>query len=369
MKIAQVAPLYESVPPKLYGGTERVVHYLTQELVRQGHQVTLFASGDSQTNADLVWHIEEALRLNPHTVDPIANHIVQLQQVFERIDEFDIVHFHTDYIHFPFTENISVPHATTLHGRLDLPDLQYVYNKFPRQPVISVSDNQRKPLPQANFVGTVHHGLPANLHKPGKADGNYLAFLGRISPEKGLPRAIEIAKAAEMKLKIAAKIDKADMEYYEREIKPLLDNPLIEFIGEINEQQKCDFLGSARAFLFTIDWSEPFGMVIIEAMACGTPVIAHGMGSVPEIIQNGENGFITDNVKEAVSIIKNLDSFDRKKVRKIFDERFTAERMAKDYVRIYENLIRKKYLQKSLKMPDHKTIPINKDIISSKVVG
>jgi glycosyltransferase involved in cell wall biosynthesis len=215
----------------------------------------------------------------------------------------------------------------------------------------------------------VHHGLPAGLHQPGKGDGNYLAFLGRISPEKGLPRAIEIAKAAGMELKIAAKVDKADVEYYEKEIKPLLDHPLVEFIGEINEQQKSDFLGGAKAFLFTIDWCEPFGMVMIESMACGTPVIAHGMGSVPEIIQHGENGFIINSVEEAVSIIRELDSFDRRKVRKVFDERFTAERMAKDYVRIYENFIRKKFLQKSLKMSDHKTIPINKDIISSKVVG
>ena len=369
MKIAQVAPLYESVPPKLYGGTERVVHYLTEELVNQGHQVTLFASGDSQTNAELVWHIKEALRLNPNVVDPIAHHIVQLQEVLERIDEFDIIHFHTDYIHFPFTEHISLPHLTTLHGRLDLPDLQYVYNKFSQQPVVSISNNQRKALPQANFVETVYHGLFPYLYKAGKGDGNYLAFLGRISPEKGLIRAIEIAKAVGTKLKIAAKIDKADVEYYEKEIKHLLDHPLIEFIGEINEGQKCEFLGNAKAFLFPINWCEPFGMVLIESMACGTPIIAHGMGSVPEIIKHGENGFIINSVEEAVSIINNLDSFDRKKVRKIFDERFTAKRMAKDYVKVYEKLISNKYISKSLKKLNPNTIPINADIISSKVVG
>ena len=369
MKIAQVAPLYESVPPKLYGGTERVVHYLTEELVRQGHQVTLFASGDSKTSAELASHMEEALRLNPKSIDPIAHHIVQLQEVIERIDEFDIVHFHTDYIHFPFTENSATPHLTTLHGRLDLEDLQYLYQKFPLQPVVSISNHQRGPLPRANFVSTVYHGLPRSLHQPGKGDGGYLAFLGRISPEKGLPHAIEIAKAAGIKLKIAAKIDKADQEYYEMEIKSLLDHPLVEFIGEINEQQKCSFLGDALAFLFPINWCEPFGMVMIESMACATPVIAHPLGSVPEIIQHGANGFIVNTVEEAVSVIKNLDSFDRQNVRKVFDDRFTAERMATDYLAVYKRLIRWKELHSGIKMNSGKTIPITHDIRNSKIVG
>ena len=368
MKIAQVAPLYESVPPKLYGGTERVVHYLTEELVKQGHEVTLFASGDSATSAKLISHVAEALRLNPECIDPMAHHIVQLQDVFERIDEFDIIHFHTDYIHFPFTKNHAIPHLTTLHGRLDLSDLQYVYNKFPHQPVISISNDQRKPLLQANFIDTVYHGLPPNLHQPGNGDGGYLAFLGRISPEKGLPRAIEIAKAAGIKLKIAAKIDKADQEYYENEIKPLLNNPLIEFIGEINEAQKSNFLGGSLAFLFPINWSEPFGMVMIESMACSTPVIAHAMGSVPEIVEHGKNGFIVNTVQEAVAVIQTLPSFDRSMVRISFEEKFTAERMAKDYVQVYERLIREQELNGSVKMLNSKTISIASDTRNSKIV-
>jgi glycosyltransferase involved in cell wall biosynthesis len=368
MKIAQVAPLYESVPPKLYGGTERVVHYLTEELVKQGHTVTLFASGDSHTSAELISHVAEALRLNSHCVDPMAHHIVQLQDVLERIDEFDIVHFHTDYIHFPFTENLATPHLTTLHGRLDLEDLQYVYNKFPHQPVVSISNDQRKPLPQANFIDTVYHGLPRNLHRSGKGEGGYLAFLGRVSPEKGLPRAIEIAKAAGIKLKIAAKIDKADREYYKKEIDPLLDHPLIEFIGEINETQKCNFLGDSLAFLFPINWCEPFGMVMIEAMAYATPIIAHAMGSVPEIIQHGKNGFIVNTVEEAVAVIQNLSSFDRSMVRKSFEEKFTAERMAKDYVQVYEKLIRQKQSSGSVKMLNSSTIPIASGKRNSKIV-
>jgi glycosyltransferase involved in cell wall biosynthesis len=367
MKIAQVAPLYESVPPKFYGGTERVVHYLTEELVKQGHQVTLFASGDSNTSAELVSHIPTALRLSPECIDPIAHHIIQLQDVLERVDEFDIVHFHTDFIHFPFTNNMATPHVTTLHGRLDLPELQYVYNKFPLEPVVSISKSQREPLPQANFVSTVYHGLLPDLYFPGKGDGNYLAFLGRISPEKGLPRAIEIARASGVKIKIAAKIDKADQEYYEREIKHLLDDPLIEFVGEINEEQKCEFLGNALALVFPINWREPFGMVMIEAMACGTPVIAHAMGSVPEIIEPGKNGFIFQTVEEAVAIIKSLDSFDRSSVRKSFGERFTAQRMAQDYVTVYNRLI-EKGMNQSLKMINSKTISMAPGM-RSKIVG
>lgn len=337
MKIAQVAPLSESVPPKLYGGTERVVHYLTEELVKEGHDVTLFASGDSCTAAKLVATVEQALRLNPFCEDTLAPHIVQIEDVLERADEFDIIHFHTDYLHFPFSQNALTPHVTTLHGKLCIPELQYVYNRF-NQPVVSISNNQRKPLPQANFVGTVYHGLPINLHKKGNGDGGYLAFLGRISPEKGIDKAIEWAKAAAVHLKIAAKVDKVDLPYFNNHIKPLLDDPLIEFIGEINESQKTDFLGKASALLFPINWNEPFGMVMIEAMSCGTPVIAHGIGSVPEIIENGKNGYIVSDTSEAVDIIHRLPAADRNVVRKVFEERFTAERMAKDYLSIYKKL-------------------------------
>ncbi len=337
MKIAQVAPLSESVPPKLYGGTERVVHYLTEELVKEGHEVTLFASGDSCTAATLVATVEKALRLNPNCEDTLAPHIVQLEDVIERADEFDIIHFHTDYLHFPFSQHSLTPDVTTLHGKLSIPELQYVYNRF-HQPVVSISNNQRKPLPQANYVGTVYHGLPVNLHKKGNGDGGYIAFLGRISPEKGIDKAIEWAMAANVPLKIAAKIDKVDQKYFQTEIAPLLDHPLIVFIGEINESQKTDFLGKASALLFPINWNEPFGMVMIEAMSCGTPIIARNKGSVPEIIENGKNGCIVSSTDEAVAIIHQLKTIDRNIVRKIFEERFTAERMAKDYMKIYVKL-------------------------------
>lgn len=338
MKIAQVAPLYESVPPKLYGGTERVVSYLTEELVRQGHAVTLFASGDSVTSANLVSCSETALRLNDDCCDPLALHVVQVEKVLERADEFDIVHFHIDYLHFPSTEKLRTPHLTTLHGRLDISELQLIYNAF-HQPVVSISNSQRKPLPQANFVATVHHGLPLNLLRQGQGDGGYLAFLGRISPEKGLDKAIEWAVQAGLKLKIAAKVDKADTVYYESLIKPLLQHPLVEFIGEINERQKQEFLGNALALLFPINWNEPFGLVMIEAMACGTPVIAHSTGSVPEIIENERNGFLVSSTAEAVKIIHTLKTVDRGLIRNVFEEKFTAERMAADYLQLYKKLI------------------------------
>lgn len=337
MKIAQVAPLSESVPPKLYGGTERVVHYLTEELVKEGHDVTLFASGDSRTKAKLVATVEKALRLNPDCEDTLAPQIVQLADVIERKFEFDIIHFHVDYLHFPFTQNSTVPNLTTLHGRLDIPELQLVYNRF-HPPVVSISYSQRKPLPQANFVDTVYHGLPINLHKKGEGKGGYVAFLGRVSPEKGIEKAVEWAKAAKIRLKIAAKVDKADRRYFETEVKHLLDDPLIEFIGEIDEDQKTEFLGNAEALLFPINWNEPFGIVLIEAMACGTPVIAHGRGSVNEIIENGKNGFIVSSTEDAVKVINQLENVDRNLIRKIFEERFTAERMAHDYLAIYKKL-------------------------------
>ena len=339
MKIAQIAPLYEAVPPKLYGGTERIVHYLTEELVNQGHEVTLFASGDSVTRATLIANVETGLRLDDDCIDPIAHHIVQMQEVIERIKDFDIFHFHTDYLHFPFTAKLNIPCVTTLHGRLDLPDLQSVYNKFQNQNVISISYNQQKPLPQANWVGNVYHGLPRDLHSLGDGDGNYFAFVGRVSPEKGLDKAIEIAITTENHLKIAAKIDKADKTYYEDVIKPLLGHPLIEFIGEINESQKTDFIGKAKALLFPINWEEPFGMVMIEAMACGTPVIAFKCGSVPEVIDEGKSGFMVSTVKQAIEAVNKLPQLTRKGVRQVFDKRFTAERMANDYLDIYASVI------------------------------
>lgn len=337
MRIAQVAPLYEAVPPKLYGGTERVVYYLTEELVRQGHDVTLFASGDSTTSAELVSNVEEGLRMNTKVLDPLAHHIVQIQEVIDRCDDFDIIHFHTDYLHFPFTTKLNTPHVTTLHGRLDLPDLQYVYNKFHR-PVISISKDQRKPLPQANWADNIYHGLPETLFKEGSGAGGYLAFLGRISPEKGPDKAIEIAKRTGIKLKIAAKVDKADIEYFKQIIEPALDHPLIEFVGEINEPQKQEFLGNALALLFPINWCEPFGMVMIEAMACGTPVIAFSLGSVPEVMKDGVSGYLVNDVEEAIDALGRIDKLKRKNVRRYFEERFTAERMANDYLRTFEKL-------------------------------
>lgn len=339
MKIAQVAPLYESVPPSLYGGTERVVSYLTEELVAQGHHVTLFAAGDSQTSAELVPVVKESLRLNKDCVDSLAPHIVEIQELLERADDFDIIHFHIDYLHFPFSQCLQTAHVTTLHGRLDIPELKMVYNKF-KHPVVSISNDQRKPLPEANFAATIYHGLPASLFHKGTGQGNYLAFLGRISPEKGLDVAIEWAKAANMPLKVAAKIDKADEEYFETSIKHLFNNELIEYIGEINESQKQDFLGNASALLFPINWHEPFGMVMIEAMACGTPVIAHGIGSVREVLVDG-SGFVVAGTEEAVSIIRDLPNVDRDAIRRVFDKKYTARRMASDYLHLYEKLIRK----------------------------
>jgi glycosyltransferase involved in cell wall biosynthesis len=338
MKIAQVAPLFEAVPPKLYGGTERIVYYLTEELVNLGHEVTLFASGDSRTSANLVAHVPEAIRLNKACEDSLAPHIIQLVEIVERAGEFDIIHFHTDYMHFPFTRKLATAHLTTLHGKLTIAELQLIYNKFPDQPVVSISNNQRRPLPQANWISTVYHGLPADLHKVGEGGGGYLAFLGRVSPEKGLEKAIDVAKATGIPLKIAAKIDKADQEYYEEQIKPLLGHPLIEFIGEINEEQKTEFLGNALALLFLINWEEPFGLVTIEAMACGTPVIALNRGSVPEIIENGKSGFVVQNEEQAIEAVSKLPLLNRNTVRNCFDERFTSRRMALDYVEIYKKL-------------------------------
>ncbi|WP_132225524.1 glycosyltransferase family 4 protein [Albibacterium bauzanense] len=338
LRIAQIAPLYESLPPKLYGGTERIVYYLTEELVKQGHEITLFASGDSITNAKLIAPVNEGLRLKKDCIDPLAYHIIEMQEVIKHAKEFDILHFHTDYLHFPFS-NLKVPSITTLHGRLDIPELQDIYKVFPYQKLISISNNQRRPLPQAKFVKTVYHGLPENLHSLGNGTGDYLAFLGRISPEKGIERAIRIALATNIKLKIAAKIDKADLAYYENDVKYLLNHPLIEYIGEINEQQKTEFLGNAKALIFPINWPEPFGLVMIEAMACGTPVIAFNNGSVPEILEDGVTGFIVDTMTQAIFAVSQLKYLSRIKIRQTFEKRFTAKRMAEDYINVYYSLI------------------------------
>ena len=303
MKIAQVAPLYESVPPRLYGGTERVVSYLTEELVAQGHDISLFASGDSVTQARLVSPSPQALRLDQGCVDQLAHHILMLEQVFKEAKEFDVIHFHVDYLHFPLSRRQSLSNVTTLHGRLDIPDLVPLYREFLEMPVISISHAQREPLPWLNWQGTVHHGLPAKLYKLYPEPGKYLAFLGRISPEKGVDRAIEIAKRAGLELQIAAKVDRVDEEYFQQAIRPLLDHPLIHFVGELRDAEKDAFLGNALALVMPVNWEEPFGLVMIEAMACGTPVVAYRRGSVPEVIDEGVTGLIVHKVDQAVKAI------------------------------------------------------------------
>lgn len=339
MRIAQVAPLYESVPPKLYGGTERVVSWLTEELVRLGHDVTLFASGDSMTTARLVPICPKSLRLNPQCIDSLAHHVVMLDRVLDELSDFDLVHFHIDYLHFPFSSRKSFPRVTTLHGRLDIPDLAPLYRRFPEEPVISISDAQRRPLPFINWQGTVHHGLPKDSFTAFNEVGNYLAFLGRTSPEKGLDQAIEIAKRAGVPLKVAAKVDRADLDYFHTVIEPELSHPLIQFVGEIGYAEKNAFLGNAAAVLFPIDWPEPFGLVMIEAMACGTPIIAYPCGSVPEVIEDGANGFIVADIESAVKAIGRIPQIDRGICRQVFEERFTSARMTRDYLAIYENLV------------------------------
>lgn len=356
MKIAQIAPLAESVPPKFYGGTERIVSYLTEELVRQGHDVTLFASGDSVTSAKLVPVTTMALRLNPHVRDPIPHHMILLDEVRRRAHMFDALHFHIDLLHMPMVQDMLDRTMTTLHGRLDLPDLVPFYRAFPDHSLVSISDHQRLPMPPVNWAGTVYHGLPADLLVPrrdARADDGYLAFLGRISPEKRPDRAIRIAARSGMPLRIAAKIDAVDRAYWETEIAPLVERyPNISYIGEINEAQKADFLGRASALLFPIDWPEPFGLVMIEAMACGTPVIALRCGSVPEVIEHGVSGFIVENEDQAVAAVHQLPQLDRAGVRAAFDARFTAERMAADYVALYQGLSDRNGMDASSSRPE-----------------
>src|SRR5277367_281988 len=341
MRIAQVAPLTEAVPPKLYGGTERVVHWLTEELVALGHEVTLFASGDSQTSATLDATWPKALRLDGAVRDPNALHMVMLERVRQKCDdeEFDFLHFHLDYYPFSLFYRQPTPFLTTLHGRLDLPEHQPVFNTFSKVPVISISDAQRRPVPQANWVRTIHHGLPEKLLMPQPSSHGYLAVLGRIAPEKGVDRAIRIAARCGLPLKIAAKVDRADQKYYDEVICPLITgNPLVEYIGEIGDHEKSDFLGGAIGLLLPIDWPEPFGLVMIEAMACGTPVIAYNRGSVPEIVDEGLTGFIVEDETSAVSAVGRLSQLNRDAIRKRFEERFTSRRMAQDYLSVYRSL-------------------------------
>ena len=343
MKIAQIAPLTESCPPHLYGGTERIVSYLTEELVRQGHEVTLFASGDSSTAARLEPGCKVALRLDPSVRDPIPAHIVMLEKVRTLASQFDVLHFHVDVLHYPFLNSFMDKTVTTLHGRLDLADVTPLYATYSHAPLVSISHNQREPMPPVNWVGNVYHGVPPGLLPfTAKPREGYLAFLGRIAPEKRPDRAIEIAARAGVNLKIAAKIDRVDQAYWDEVIKPLVDShPNVEFIGEINERQKAKFIGEASALVFPIDWPEPFGLVMIEAMACGTPVIAFRSGSTPEVIDDGVTGYLVDGVEAAAAAVARLRDLDRAKVRARFDERFAIARVAENYLKVYRDVARR----------------------------
>jgi glycosyltransferase involved in cell wall biosynthesis len=365
MKIAQIAPLMESVPPRLYGGTERIVSYLTEELVSMGHEVTLFASGDSLTSASLVACVPKALRLDASIRDPIPYYMLMLDRVCRRVDDFDILHFHIDQFQFPLFRPIAGRTLTTTHGRQDLPDLVPLYLGFPEMPLVSISDAQRRPVANANFVATIHHGVPALLHQPTfEPRGGYVAFLGRISPEKRVDRAIEITRVLGIPLKIAAKVDKVDEEYFRTVIAPLLDGPGVEFVGEINERAKTQFLGEARALLFPIDWPEPFGLSMIEAMACGTPVLAFRCGSVPEILDEGVTGMIVDTMEEAFAALPHVLALDRRKVRWRFEERFSAARMAADYVALYGSLLKRSSISER-----ETTMPLPRSVLEKDLNG
>ena len=338
MRIAQVAPLYESVPPQMYGGTERVVSYLTEEFVRRGHDVTLYASADSKTAACLVPCAPVGLRLDPEIKDPTAPHLVMLEQVAHDAADFDVIHYHTDYLHYPLSRRAGTVHLTTLHGRLDLPDLAPLYKEYRDMPLVSISQNQRIPLPWANWMATIYHGLPLDCATVQETPGDYLAFLGRVSPEKRLDWAIEIARDAGFPLKVMAKVDQVDESYYQSKIRPLLEDADVEFVGEGGDAQKFPLLAGARALLFPIDWPEPFGLVMIEAMAVGTPVIAFPNGSVPEVIDNGVTGFIVKDTKEAAAMVDRTVELDRRRIRRTFEERFSVERMVDEYEELYQAL-------------------------------
>jgi glycosyltransferase involved in cell wall biosynthesis len=338
MRIAQVAPLHESVPPQLYGGTERIVHFLTEELVTLGHEVTLYAAGDSRTSAELISACPRSLRLDAGCLDPLAPHFTMLDRLARTHGKYDIIHFHIDYLHFSMSRSMGWRQLTTLHGRLDLPELQPLYHAYGDMPVVSISESQRRPLPQANWIGTVLHGLPENLLTLSAQPSGYLAFMGRISPEKRVDRAVEIAKALNKPLRVAAKIAKSDREYFEEQIAPLFDHPLVEFIGEIQDDQKQTFLGGADALLFPIDWPEPFGLVMIEAMACGTPVVAFDHGSVREVLEDGVTGYIVNDVPAAIEAARRAPTLDRRRIRRTFEQSFSARRMAQKYVELYREL-------------------------------
>jgi glycosyltransferase involved in cell wall biosynthesis len=338
MRVAQIAPLVESVPPKLYGGTERVVAWLVEELVELGHDVTLFASGDSVTRAKLIPVVPRALRLDRPRSDPIAAQAILLEAVAENVSDFDVIHAHIDWLHLPLLSRLGVPFVTTLHGRLDLRGLSAVINRFPDAPFVSISDNQRLPLSQANWLGTIYHGLPTNAFRPVFKRGSYLAFLGRLTAEKGPEVAIRIAQAAGMPLRIAAKVPRGERAYFKQRLEPQIDGKQVQLIGEVNDEAKQDFLAGAAALLFPIDWPEPFGLVMIEAMACGTPVIAFSRGSVPEVVDHGVTGFVVDGEAEAVEAVRRLSELNRHKVRRRFEQRFTVKQMAKRYSEYYERL-------------------------------
>jgi glycosyltransferase involved in cell wall biosynthesis len=340
MKIAQVSPLFESVPPKGYGGTERVIHYLTEELVRRGHEVTLFASGDSETSARLVAATPRSIRPDVSILRQKwhAYHCIQMDQVAATADAFDVIHFHTDYLHFPLAKTFMAPHVTTFHGRLDLPELVPLCKHFRDVPLVSISESQRAPLPDANWAGTVHHGLP-DLGAFEPEAGNYFVFIGRASREKRLDRAVEIATRCGVPLYVGAKVDEFDEPYFEKHLKPLLKHPLVHFVGEVNEAKKRELISRAKALLFPIDWPEPFGLVLIEALSYGTPVIAYGHGAVPEIVEDSVTGFIVSNQEEAVAAARRISSLERKTCRRAFEQRFTAAHMAENYLRVYRRLL------------------------------
>ena len=365
MRIAQIAPLMESVPPRLYGGTERIVSYLTDELVRLGHEVTLFASADSITAAKLVGCAVMALRLDSNVRDPIPYYMLMLDRVRELREEFNILHFHIDQFHFPLFRQMADRTVTTLHGRQDLPDLKPLYLGFSEMPLVSISNGQRRPIANANFVATVHHGIPTNLHTPiYNPRGGYVAFLGRISPEKRPDRAIRIARTLGIRLKIAAKVDKVDEVYFREKIAPLLSDPGVEFIGEIDEHSKTEFLGQAQALLFPIDWPEPFGLVMIEAMACGTPVLAFRQGSVSEIIDQGVTGAVVDTMDEAVRMLPQVLALDRHAVRRRFEQRFSSARMATDYVALYRSLLKRPSMSER-----ETTMPLPQPVLEKRLNG